>query len=326
MSTISNSPMVIVRPKVDYSLAETYLPAVILWCKTMAYTCIVPCFWYADANSQLSVAGIFVIFLYYDHIYLNPCRFIDTTAISVDVIAASILTLARDANSCMWCSVNIAIWFVLGGAHIFSPAEFPKIIMHVASAVIMVAELALSRPIPEHNKHTPLDFFAAFMRTNMYTVLVILDIYLIRHCRQSDNDRTYIFRYGSVLLSTWPLTCVYTLILAALQATYIYHQYRKTVGDHQGQSLPTYEKASLLTPNQLRATSLPPQLQQQQQLSILPMTSQAYNNKPAASNGIVERQKAALIDSSAISLPQDIHEAFKLAQQQHAAVIISKNA
>lgn len=302
MSTNINNPMIIVRPKVDYSLAETYLPGVILWCKTMAYTCIVPCFWYADSKAQLSVAGIFVIVLYYDHIYLNPCRFIDTTSISVDVIAASILTLARDANSCMWCGINIAAWFVLGGAHIFAPAEFPKLVMHVASAAIMTAELALSRPIPEHDKHTPLDFFAAFMRTNLYTALVILDIYLIRHCRQSDNDRTYIFRYGSVLLSAWPLTCLYAFVLLVLQAAYIYYHYKA----EQALQLPVCEKPSLLlTPSQLRIQ--PPQL------------SAAYSRPPVSG---VERPKAAgagdAVLGTAVSLPQDLQEAFKLAQQQHA--------
>ena len=298
---MSTNPMHhVVRPRIDYSLAETYLPGVILWCKTMAYTCIIPCFWYSE-QAQLSVAGIFVIVLFYDHIYLNPCKFIDTTAIVVDVIAASMLTLARDANGCLWCSVNIACWFLVGGAHIFAPPEFPKLIVHIASSVIVMAELVLSRPMPL-TQHGPLDFFAAFMRTNFYTMLVIIDIYLIRHPRQSDADRIYIFRYGSILLSSWPLTCMYALVLFVLQALYIYYHQQ----DLQQQMLPSLLSSvnvqapeRLLTPAQLRGAT-------QSMLRTIPTPL------PNSSSKTVD-----------VALPQDLQEAFKLAQLQHAS---SKNA
>ena len=201
------------RQIIDYKLAASYVPALILWCKVIAYTCIIPVYW-MGGNWQIPCTGLFLIVLYYDHLYLNRCHLVDTTSVAIDVVGAALISMVRDIEGCGYCVFTLGIWRVCGGIHLVAPftcARVPTMVPHIVTVVALLAELTLaSSPIRP-------TLVSAFAHTALYGVLVLVDVYLLESRRIRQTDRLYMFRYGVVLLAPWKVACVSALLLLVLQ-------------------------------------------------------------------------------------------------------------
>jgi hypothetical protein len=173
------------RRPIDLRLAESYVPAVILWFKCMLYTCLVPTYYYSG-SFQVPAVGGFLVVLYYDHIYMNPYNnFFDTTAIAIDVTAASFVALIVDIDGCWICQFVSIGWFICGCCHIImnhdSTSRVPLPVFHGLCAALIVIQLSFASPgVPASSTRALTDVAVSFVRSAAYATLVLVDIYLLR--------------------------------------------------------------------------------------------------------------------------------------------------
>ena len=286
----------IARPQVDLRMAESYIPGALLWFKCIAYTCVIPAYIYGGGG-RIPLTGTFLVALYYDHLYLNPYALIDTTPICVDVTCAALLQLSvidpREYR--MAYLAPLVVWVLAGCTHML--VQMPNVVAHMLSFSIIVTVLAFSQSptslgehtgIPESEGVHQVDLIIAFTHTLVYTVLVLVDIYLLRGT-QKDADRIYTLRYASTLVSPWPFGCLFAAILFAAQCLSIYKQQDSKTPATSPRS---YHHPQLITPAQLRVSTT----------VAIPSTA------AGAAVGV-----ASL----------DIRDAFRLAQQQHASTNVA---
>jgi hypothetical protein len=84
----------------------------------------------------------------------------------------------------------------------------------LASATNGVLNQTLFLPLPS----PPLPF-SFFLRTTLYVLLSLVDIYLFRPPFQQENERLLFCRYAPVLLGSWPWYFVFWLLLGMAQLT-----------------------------------------------------------------------------------------------------------
>jgi hypothetical protein len=227
------------RPKVDLRLAESYLPALVLCVKCIAYTTIAPIILLMQWRLTVLCVSAFALLLFVDHLYLSygPMPFIDSTALCLDVFGCTLLMLAISLlRPCsQQCQGVLALWTVLGAVHVLlMPVGVPRAAVHacaftlallfiyadtgsataLATATNGVLNQTLFLPLPS----PPLPF-SFFLRTTLYVLLSLVDIYLFRPPFQQENERLLFCRYAPVLLGSWPWYFVFWLLLGMAQLT-----------------------------------------------------------------------------------------------------------
>ena len=289
---MSSLPTHASRGGVDLRMAESYLPAAVLWCKSMAYTCIILAAMFGGGG-RVPLVGAFVLVLYYDHLYLDPYPFVDTTAICTDVVGAAVVQLLLiDPHDYRVAYVApTVVWLCVGGAHIFAPPQLPLAAAHAATFALLSAVLA-STPSPRRDSGDgQADLIVAFVHTGVYVLLAIVDVYALRRSTQRESDRICLLRYGSTLVAPWPVGCIFAAVLFALQCAHVYSTTAAAA------AAPPH--ASPLAPNQLMS---PAQLRQPLPATLPPSTACA----------------------SVATL--DVQEAFRIARMQyHASNASAKN-
>jgi hypothetical protein len=260
---MSSPPTHASRGGMDLRMAESYLPAAVLWCKSMAYTCIILVAMFGG-GARVPLVGAFILVLYYDHLYLDPYSFIDTTSICTDVVGAAVVQLLlidpRDYR--VSYVAPTVVWLCVGGAHIFAPPQLPHMAAHAATFVLLSAVLA-STPSPGRDSGGgQADLIVAFVHTGVYVLLAIVDIYALRRSTQRESDRICLLRYGSTLVAPWPVGCIFAAVLFALQCARVYSS--------TSAASSTLPHTSQLAPSQLMS---PAQLRQPPSVTPLPSTT-----------------------------------------------------
>ena len=216
------------RKLLDLRLAESYIPAVMLLCKCMAYVCVVPVYYYCG-TMRVPVIVLVLVVLYYDHLYLNTYdNFIDSTSVALDVASAALILLVVDIEICWLCQLVSGLWCLSGCCHVVfvnhgdDANVIPLPVLHAWCAVMVVAQISFAPLTTLSPSKAQSDTLAAFVRSAVYAILVLLDIYLIRAPRQIEKDRLQILRYGHILLSRLHLVCVFAVICMVSQGIRLY--------------------------------------------------------------------------------------------------------
>jgi len=194
------------RPPLDLKLAESYIPAAITMIKVLCYVCLCVVLHHSSRAALLCVPAVL---LYYDHLMLPTPSFIDTTAVSTDVVAGTIATLvhfnnnnnnnsslaARPNNANNMGLASLAIWvFLLAGVHISGLFLIPPLVGYAATGALVMSSLLLSYP-----EESP--YYHVFFRAIAYLVLSLIDIYTLRGPMRRETDRINLLRYGAVLFA-----------------------------------------------------------------------------------------------------------------------------
>jgi len=221
------------RTKPDLRLAESYIPAVVLCIKAMAYSTIAPIILLMQWKTTIVSVALFSFILYVDHMYLvlPGMLFIDTTAISLDVFGATLLVMVMSLlRPCTQpCQGILAFWTLCTTVHLLlAQYHIPHYCIHFFTLCFVMAFIYLDlQPsgnpqqamglvnvtIAAQTTHS-LSFFA---RTGCYTSLSLVDAYLFRPLFQQENERLFFCKYGPVLLASWPWSVVFWVILGGVQ-------------------------------------------------------------------------------------------------------------
>jgi hypothetical protein len=224
------------RPRPDLRLAESYIPALMLYLKCIGYTCIAPIILLMQWRLTVLSVAAFALLLYVDHLYLGygAHPFIDTTALCLDVFGATLLMLAISLlRPCsQQCQAVLGIWTLLGFVHVLFAQRVPRLLAHASTFVLALlfvyadaggfiapsssANVTQTSVIATTGSLLPLPF-SFFSRTTLYVLLGLVDIYLFRPLFQQENERLLFCKYAPVLLGTWPWYIVFGLFLATAQ-------------------------------------------------------------------------------------------------------------
>ena len=222
------------RGKPDLRLAESYVPALVLYLKCMGYTCIAPIILLMQWKVTVISVTAFALLLYVDHLYLSHgMGFIDTTAICLDVFGSTLLMLAISLlRPCsQQCQAVLALWTILGFAYLLVSPNVPRPIVHVCAFTLALlfiyADTGALTPIlmlPQMNQTllpvpSPPGHVAFLSRTLLYVTLALVDIYLFRPLFQQENERLLFCKYAPVLLGSWPWYVIFGLFLGTAQLT-----------------------------------------------------------------------------------------------------------
>jgi hypothetical protein len=223
------------RPKPDLRLAESYLPAVVLYIKCLGYTGIAPIILLMQWRLTVLCVAAFALLLYVDHLYLSHgmIPFIDTTALCLDVFGSTLLMLAISLlRPCsQQCQGILALWTLLGCAYVLCAQLVPRALAHACAFTLALLfiyadagsggaiTVAMNQTLAGMSQQQqplqqPLSFFS---RTTLYVLLGLVDIYLFRPLFQQENERLLFCKYAPVLLGTWPWYIVFGLFLGTAQ-------------------------------------------------------------------------------------------------------------
>ena len=218
------------RSKPDLRLAESYIPALVLGIKCMAYTLIAPIILLLPWKVTVLAMAAFGLVLYVDHLYLVPphqMAFIDTTAVSLDVLGATLLVLGMSLlRPCsQQCQAILGIWTLCGGAYFFvTPQQnVPRGLVHSTVLVLVLcfiyADIGMAGPVslPPSITNSSTTSPPFFYRTALYLSLSLVDIYLFRPLFQQENERLLFCKYGPVLLGAWPWCLLFWALLCTAQ-------------------------------------------------------------------------------------------------------------
>jgi hypothetical protein len=226
---------IVCRTKPDLRLAESYLPALLLCIKGMGYSAIAPITLMLPWRLALLAVALLGLLLYVDHLYLvlPHVVFIDTTALSLDVFAGTLLVIAMTLlKPCsQQCQAILGLWTLCSATYLLIAQQAPKPLVHAVAFAFVVAFIYwdLGHPLSPvqsfvlYNHSAPLPSVAAppsisfFARTALYLSLSLVDVYLLRPVFQQENERMLFCKYGPVLLGAWPWCLGFWVVLAALQ-------------------------------------------------------------------------------------------------------------
>ena len=237
------------RTKPDLRLAESYIPALILCIKCMLYTSIAPTILLVQWKVTVMCVAFSCFLLYVDHLYfvMPSMVFIDTTAIALDVLGATLLVMVMVMlKPCtQQCQGILALWALFSAVYLLVPYHIPKPCIHLAALFFLLSfiytDLGLllgavspsqgnathsGSPMPPLQPATisSLGFFA---RTAFYTSLIIVDVYLFRPLFQRENERLLFCKYGPVLLGAWPWCLIFWIFLLGIQAIKFFQPFQR---------------------------------------------------------------------------------------------------
>ena len=190
----------------DLRLAESYVPAVVLWFKCMLYASIVPAYFYSGSMHVAAVGG-FLVALYYDHVYMDPYpNVVGSTTIAIDVVAGCIVELLLDMETCWLCMFVSGAWFACGCAHIVwshagDAVVVPLPVMHLTSAFLLIAQLVCASPSRHDPRQEVTEMIGCFVRAAVYAILTVADVYLLRS--------------APLCFDCWMLLCVRVCLLSS---------------------------------------------------------------------------------------------------------------
>jgi hypothetical protein len=239
------------RPKPDLRLAESYIPALVLYLKCIGYTCIAPIILLMQWRITVLCIAAFALLLYVDHLYLSNgiIPFIDTTALCLDVFGSTLLMLAISIlRPCsQQCQGVLGIWTFLGSAYVIASVLVPRPIAHACAFILALlfiyadtsngnggggGSMMITSQQQQGVSFTTVSFnqtllltntilvvppLSFFFRTTLYVILALVDIYLFRPLFQQENERLLFCKYAPVLLGSWPWYIIFGLFLGTAQ-------------------------------------------------------------------------------------------------------------
>ena len=307
----NNNNNKVCRTKPDLRLAESYIPALILCLKCMGYSAIAPIILLMQWKITILSITFFGFLLYVDHIYfvIPNMLFIDTTAISLDILGSTLLVMVMSLlRPCTQyqCQGILALWTFCSALFGMVPFQVPKPWLHLLTLLFLltfiyfdlgqplfihhyqsnnnnninihnISILIATAPLPMN--YSSLSFYA---RTSFYTFLVLIDIYLFRPLFQQENERMLFCKYGPVLLASWPWCFVFWIFFVCMQCLQFF----------QPNFMHLQPKTSLGGASQHPTSSL-----------------------PINSSNLISSTTTSMMSCAAQDL--DVLEAFRLAKQQH---------
>lgn len=232
--------------KPDLRLAESYIPAVLLFCKSFFYTSMVPIALAMDKSFFLLVITMFLLVLYVDHLYLvlphHSNSFLDTTAVCLDIVASNLFMLLWIEHEAQALTMHMTLvlfaWCLGGIIHSFIVFHDTKtvgrrITLHFIAfffcllfALLFcldlqgqhaVASVQTNHTTIQDQPHKRVQSIHFFLRCVMYNVLVLVEAYTFRPTMQLENERYFFCKYGALLLSQWQVGVAIFFILLAAQ-------------------------------------------------------------------------------------------------------------
>jgi hypothetical protein len=204
----------------DLKLAESYIPAVACTAKGLLYACIGLLTQIGNEELRLLCVTAVCLTLYYDHIYLVPgSKYIDTTAICTDVLAATLLCTFLSIEEAV-APGNIAActaWAVAGVAHLLFSKQhtLPVPVAHCTTCAFLLFVVAVS---PKAQQEQQQQGYIALARALVYVLLVLVDAYVLKPPWQKESDRVHSLRYGALLFVHWYALVWLAIAMGAAQA------------------------------------------------------------------------------------------------------------
>jgi hypothetical protein len=212
------------RQKLDLRLAESYIPAALMLFKVFFYSFMVLFVLNISDDFHPVIISIFLFILYVDHIYFSTysIAFLDTTAISLDVMISMIFMLSCKQNCFFWCLVILGLWGITSMSYILVinanliKHDMHCKIVHIVTFIYFISFVSLLCSkyngemtslffFDNHNSSQTCHFF---LRNILYIVLILCDSYSIRPPFQLETDRYFMCKYGSVLFAPWQFTVI----------------------------------------------------------------------------------------------------------------------
>lgn len=247
----------VIRCKPDLRLAESYVPAALLIFKGLFYTFMVPIIACVEEYWGLIVVAFFLMLLYVDHIYfvIPTVVFIDTTAVSLDVVMSTLCMLLLGAfpgQSYPWaCIAVLSIWGCCGGVYILTmigtkkntlrPAGY-KCMAHIIAFLSLLLFILMWMVEEGPSQHTSQNItsslsgqgckiankmihpFHYFLRNLLYIILILVDSYSFRPLFQQENERIFFCKYGAILFAyDWQFTALFFGCMLAIQILRVSH-------------------------------------------------------------------------------------------------------
>lgn len=261
------------RTHLDLRLAESYVPAALVWGKGLFYTtlCVL-----AQCSLRWIPRWSFVVHtwpiltLYYDHLLLTTENtFIDSSSVCVDLVMGHVLMQVGQMDwQCLqpWCWAVPVVWSVFGACHVhWGDALMPRWCAHAIVAFVFSTLLCsfaqthalLWTPLSLSQNHTTVSqatvsgnapILPFYLRALSYLLLFIVDAYMLRSPLQKEEDRISFLRYGSLLFATSAPLAFCTLLLALAQGSKLYHTHNQTDASPSSPILPHSSSSSVLLP------------------------------------------------------------------------------
>ena len=254
------------RGKPDLRLAESYIPALVLYIKCLGYTTIAPIILLMQWKLTVLCVTAFALLLYVDHLYLSHgMAFIDTTALCLDVFGSTLLMLAISLlRPCsQQCQAILALWTLLGAAYLLLGSTYvPRPLAHACAFILALffiyadsstsssSSVTSTNPLPlitMLNQTAASSGSAAaptttlhvsfISRTMLYVTLALVDIYLFRPLFQQENERLLFCKYAPVLLGSWPWYLCFGFMLGTAQLAKHWHVLDKSSSSSTSSSI-----------------------------------------------------------------------------------------
>jgi hypothetical protein len=210
------------RHKLDLRLAESYIPAALMLFKVLFYSFMVLFVLNISYDFHPIIFSVFLFILYVDHIHFSTylVTFLDTTAISLDVMISIIFMLSCKQNCFFWCLVILGLWGITSISYILVinvnliKHDMHCKIVHIVTFTYFISFVSLL--CSKYNGEMTSFFFFNnssqschfFLRNILYSVLILCDSYSIRPHFQLETDRYFMCKYGSVLFAPWQFAVI----------------------------------------------------------------------------------------------------------------------
>jgi hypothetical protein len=219
--------------------SECYGLIATMFLKILFYTLVIP-FVLAIPNNYITLPiTVFMGILYLDHIYFTPSQntifpMIDTTAISTDVLGASLLLLILnilqpESEECWEVLVVLALWAITSMGYTFSITSKNSqtlivqqhlfllhmlasffflmfILSRCGSIVVKHDNIAVNSTVANENylkSYVQISYF--YLRSILYCFIILIDSYFLRQKKivQQGNERVFFCKFGILLFISW---------------------------------------------------------------------------------------------------------------------------
>jgi hypothetical protein len=220
--------------------SECYGLIATMFLKILFYTLVIPLVLAIPNNYITLPIALFVGILYLDHIYLTPSQttvfpMIDTTAISADVLGASLLLLILniiqpESEECWEALVVLALWAITSMGYTFSITSKNSQIGNVRQHLFLLHMLAcfffmmfvlsrtksgcdsivikhenISTVANENHLKSYVQISYFYLRSILYCFIILIDSYVLRQKKivQQGNERVFFCKFGILLFISW---------------------------------------------------------------------------------------------------------------------------
>jgi hypothetical protein len=242
-TTIAKTASVLNNDLEIYS-SECYGLIATMFLKILFYTLAIPIILAIPNNYITLPITVFMGILYLDHIYFTPYQntifpMIDTTAVSADVLGASLMLLILnilqpESEECWEALVVLTLWSIMSMGYTFSVTSKNSQIVNVRQHLFLLHMLAcffflmfvLSRcgsiavkhenivvnstVVNENYLKSYMQISYFYLRSILYCFIVLIDSYILRQKKivQHGNERVFFCKFGILLLISWHFAIV----------------------------------------------------------------------------------------------------------------------